>query len=529
MRKIVDTLFAVVLLAAPILSEAQNAERDNPMKNLQKFNDFYRYLNSTYVDTVNNAELIEGAIREVLLQLDPHSVYLTIEEMKEAKESFGGSFSGIGVEFNVLNDTIIVVNVIAGGPSEKAGVQPNDRIVEVNGTNVVGTKRVDVPKILRGPKGSRVETKIIRHGEKEPFETTIVRDDIPINTVDAAYKVNDSTGYVKINRFAHKTYQEFVDAVNAMGPIDALILDLRSNGGGLMDQAALLSNHFLPKGSVIVSTEGLKVPADKLVTPTDGPFTHGKVVVLVNENSASASEIVSGAIQDWDRGLIVGRRTFGKGLVQRQFPLSDGSAVRLTVSRYHTPTGRMIQRPFEKGNRDAYYEDFAKRFEEGAVDSAEVDSTQMFKTLRSGRTVYGGGGITPDIVVPMDTSGYSKYWSSLIRRGIVNDFVIDYMDRNRTDLSARYPGPDRFVDEYVVGQDVLDALVRAGETEGIAFDETEFERSKKDIALQLKALVAQKLWGTNEFYRVFNTEDTEFAKALEVLENWDRYGSGITD
>ena len=528
MKKLIDTLLAVVLLAAPALSRAQDADRDNPMRNLQKFNDFYRYLNSTYVDTVHNADLVEKAIREVLLQLDPHSVYLTAEEMKEEKESFGGSFSGIGVEFNVLNDTIIVVNVIAGGPSEKAGVLPNDRIVEVNGTNVVGTRRADVPKILRGPKGSRVETKIIRHGEKEPFETTIIRDDIPINTVDAAYKMNDRTGYVKINRFASKTYQEFIEAVKGMGPIDALILDLRGNGGGLLDQAVLLSNYFLPQGSVIVSTEGMKMPADRIVTPADGAFTHGKVVVLVNENSASASEIVSGAIQDWDRGLIVGRRTFGKGLVQRQFPLSDGSAVRLTVSRYHTPTGRVIQRPFEKGNRDAYYEAFVRRFDEGAVDSVDVDSMQMFKTLRSGRTVYGGGGIAPDIVVPIDTSGYTKYWSNLIRKGIVGDFVIDYMDRNRTALSARYPKAEKFAREYVVEQEVLDELVRAAEAAGVEFDAEEFEHSKKEIALQIKALIAQKLWGTNEFYLVYNAEDPEIVKALEVLDDWERYGSGIT-
>lgn len=528
MKKIIRTLFALVLLASPALSRAQEADRDNPMRNLQKFNDFYRYLNSTYVDTVHNAALVEKAIREVLLQLDPHSVYLTAEEMKEEKESFGGSFSGIGVEFNVLNDTIIVVNVIAGGPSEKAGVLPNDRIVEVNGSNVVGTKRADVPKILRGPKGSRVQTKIVRHGEKEPLETTIVRDDIPINTIDAAYKIDDRTGYVKINRFASKTYREFVDAVTKMGPIDALILDLRGNGGGLLDQAAMLSNHFLPAGSVVVSTEGMKMPADKIVTPKDGAFTHGKVVVLVNENSASASEIVSGAIQDWDRGLIVGRRTFGKGLVQRQFPLSDGSAVRLTISRYHTPTGRVIQRPFEKGNRDAYYEDFVRRFDDGAVDSVGVDSTQMYRTLRSGRTVYGGGGIAPDIVVPVDTSGYTKYWSNLIRKGVVGDFVIDYMDRNRASLSARYPKAEKFAGEYVVPQEALDELVRAGERAGVEFEAAEFERSKKEIALQLKALIAQKLWGTNEFYLVYNTEDPEVAKALEVLQNWDRYGTGIS-
>ena len=386
----IHILLATLLFAAPALVSAQNDAKDDPAGNLQKFQQFYRYLNGAYVDTVHNNELVESAIREVLLQLDPHSTYVSPEEMVEVKESFDGSFSGIGIEFNVLRDTIIVVNVISGGPAEQVGLLPNDRIVAVDGKSSVGIKQIDVPKLLRGPKGSRVETRIVRHGGGEPLDFTIVRDNIPINTVDAAYKVDPKTGYIRINRFANNTYKEFTDAVQKLGPMDALILDLRSNGGGLMGGAVQLSNFFLPEGSVIVSTEGMRVPPDRIVAKEDGPFTKGKVIVLINETSASASEIVSGAIQDWDRGLLIGRRTFGKGLVQRQFPLQDGSAVRLTVARYHTPTGRMIQRPYENGNLDAYYEDFNKRFEPGASDSVGGDTTQRFKTLRSGRTVYGG-------------------------------------------------------------------------------------------------------------------------------------------
>ena len=421
-----------------------------------------------------------------------------------------------------------MVNVISGGPAEQVGLLPNDRIVAVDGKSSVGVKQIDVPKLLRGPKGSRVETRIVRHGGGEPLDFTIVRDNIPINTVDAAYKVDPKTGYIRINRFANNTYKEFTDAVQKLGPMDALILDLRSNGGGLMGGAVQLSNFFLPEGSVIVSTEGMRVPPDRIVAKEDGPFTKGKVIVLVNETSASASEIVSGAIQDWDRGLLIGRRTFGKGLVQRQFPLQDGSAVRLTVARYHTPTGRMIQRPYENGNLDAYYEDFNKRFEPGASDSVGGDTTQRFKTLHSGRTVYGGGGITPDIVVPLDTSDYTKYWGSLVRQGVINEFVIEYLDENRPALSSRYAAPEKFVSDFTVSDDVLDALTAKATKKGIAFDAAEFERSKKALKTQLKALIAQKMWGVNEYYLVVNGEDDPvFAKALEVLRDWERYGSGI--
>lgn len=459
----IHILLATLLFAAPALVSAQNDAKDDPAGNLQKFQQFYRYLNGAYVDTVHNNELVESAIREVLLQLDPHSTYVSPEEMVEVKESFDGSFSGIGIEFNVLRDTIIVVNVISGGPAEQVGLLPNDRIVAVDGKSSVGVKQIDVPKLLRGPKGSRVETRIVRHG------------------------------------------------------------------GGLMGGAVQLSNFFLPEGSVIVSTEGMRVPPDRIVAKEDGPFTKGKVIVLINETSASASEIVSGAIQDWDRGLLIGRRTFGKGLVQRQFPLQDGSAVRLTVARYHTPTGRMIQRPYENGNLDAYYEDFNKRFEPGASDSVGGDTTQRFKTLRSGRTVYGGGGITPDIVVPLDTSDYTKYWGSLVRQGVINEFVIEYLDENRPALSSRYAAPEKFVSDFTVSDDVLDALTAKATKKGIAFDVAEFERSKKALKTQLKALIAQKMWGVNEYYLVVNGEDDPvFAKALEVLRDWERYGSGIT-
>ena len=531
-RKIKSGALALVLgltvcfgaLAQMPVPAAETASPDDPMLQLQKLNQFYRYLNGTYVDTVHNDALVEKAIREMLLQLDPHSTYLTAEEMKGVKEVFDGSFSGIGIEFNVLSDTVIVVNVIAGGPSEKVGLLPNDRIVKADGKNIVGTKQLDVPKILRGPKGTRVDLEVVRHGEKAPLEFSIIRDNIPINTIDAAYKVDPSTGYIRVNRFANNTYKEFLEAYQKLGPLDALILDLRSNGGGLLDQAIDLSNFFLPAGSLIVSTEGLRVPPGEARATADGPFTTGKVIVLTNETSASGSEIVAGALQDWDRALVLGRRTFGKGLVQRQFPLVDGSAIRLTVARYHTPTGRVIQRPFKNGDLEGYEMDFINRFGKTGY-TTRVDSSEMFRTLRSGRTVFGGGGITPDITVEYDTTEYSKYLSNLIRKGMLNEFAVTYMDRNRDRLSKTYPTIEAFSRNFKVDEKVLSELTQMAEQKGVPFDKEGFDRSARKIGTQIKALLAQKLWGFNEYFVIMNAENDEvFAKALEVLKNWNQYG-----
>ena len=325
---------------------AQNRE---DFRNMEKLNQFVRYLTGTYVDTLDTGEVVEETIREMLSQLDPHSAYVSAEEMKEVKESFNANFEGIGIEFNVLNDSVIVVNTIPGGPSEKVGLLPNDRIVAVNDSSIVGIKQLQVPKILRGPKGTAIDVEVVRHGVPGKLNFRIVRDKIPITTVDAAYKTDDGTAYVKINRFAATTNKELQEAMSKLWPFDALILDLRGNGGGYLEQAVLVSNNFLDKGAIVVSTEGRVMPSEQLRAQNQPTFPKGKLIVLVDEFSASASEIVAGAVQDWDRGLVIGRRTFGKGLVQRQFPLIDGSAVRITVARYHTPSGRVIQRPYERG------------------------------------------------------------------------------------------------------------------------------------------------------------------------------------
>lgn len=495
------------------------------MFQLQKLNQFYRYLNGTYVDSLHNDQLVEKAIQAMLLQLDPHSTYLTQEEMKESEEMFTeGTFSGIGIEFNVLNDTVIVVNVIAGGPSEQVGLLPNDRIVKADGKSIVGTKLLDVPKILRGPKGTRIDIEVVRHGEPDTLDFSIVRDDIPIYTVDAAYKVDSTTGYIRINRFANNTFKEFLEAYHKLQPIDALILDLRSNGGGLLGQAIELSNFFLPKGNLLVSMDGMRIPHDEARATQDGEFLKGKVIVLTNETSASASEIVSGALQDWDRALIIGRRTFGKGLVQQQIPLLDGSAVRLTVARYHTPTGRVIQRPYHNGDLKSYEEDFFKRFE-SLEDSVKVDSSLMFKTLRSGRTVYGGGGITPDIMIQYDTTEYSNYLTNMVRKGLLNEYAVSYMDRNRDKLTKQYPTFETFNREFQVTDKMLSELTELATQRDIEFNQTDFDRSARLISAQLKALIAQKLWGINEYYIIMNAEfDETFDKAIDVLKHWDQYG-----
>ena len=368
----------LALLCALPLAAQDRAD----VEQLQKFARVYRYLTELYVDDEDMAPVVEGAIAGMLERLDPHSAYLTAEEMRSVRESIDGEFSGIGVEFNVLRDTIIVVNTVAGGPAERAGMRANDRIVRIDTTEAVGFTRADVPKHLRGKTGTKVALEVVRHGVPERLRFTLVRDRIPLNTVDAAYRVSDSVGYIKVNRFGQTTMAEFGEAYRKLGRPGALILDLQGNGGGLLDQAIGMAGFFLPRGAVVVSTEGRAVPPTDFETQSPGEDTAGRLVVLIDEASASASEIVAGAVQDWDRGIVVGRPSFGKGLVQRQIGLPDGSAVRLTVARYHTPSGRVIQRPYEKGNRREYYLDHLRRYDDRTRDSLDAGAP-AYRTLRT--------------------------------------------------------------------------------------------------------------------------------------------------
>ena len=489
----------------------------------EKLSDFYRILAGNYLDTVNYEAIVEKGITSMLSQLDPHSVYLTAKEQTASKEDLGGSFSGIGVEFNTLNDTIIVVNTIAGGPAEKVGVKPNDRIVTIDGESAIGMLRSDVPKHLRGPKGTKVTISVYRRGERATLDFTITRDDIPMNTVDAAYKLDQRTGYIKVNRFGATTFKEFGDAFARFGGVDGLILDLRGNGGGYMPQAVYMSEFFLERGQRIVSTEGNMYPTQTYSAERTGRFSSGPLIVLVDETSASASEIVAGAVQDWDRGIVIGRPTFGKGLVQREFPLDDGSAVRLTIAKYLTPTGRAIQRPYERGHREEYYSEHLERYSKVSVAdtlAASPAAGPEYHTLRTGRTVYGGGGIRPDVIVAADTTGYSAYWSKIMRGGVLHEFTQNHLDAERTRLVAEYPD----IESYLHGFDaeaLLPGLVDYAASHGIERDEEGLETSRKWLTTQLKALIAGRLWDTTAYYRVVNGElDAVYAKARTIMLRW---------
>lgn len=517
----------VILATLSVLPLA--AQNEDDARQFQKLAQVFRYLSGLYVDEVEMKPVVEGAITGMLEELDPHSAYIGAEEMKGVQESFDGEFSGIGVEFNVLRDTVIVVNTIAGGPAERVGVRANDRIVRIDTLDAVGMSRTDVPKHLRGKTGTKVGIDVVRHGTPGRLHFVIVRDKIPLNTVDASYLAGEGIGYIKVNRFGRTTMDEFTEAYRKLGRPEGLILDLRGNGGGLLEQAIGMAGFFLPRGAVIVSTEGRAVPASSFRAQTNGEDLKGRLVVLIDESSASASEIVAGAVQDWDRGVVVGRPSFGKGLVQRQIGLPDGSAVRLTVARYHTPSGRVIQRPYEKGNRREYYLDHLRRYDDRTRDSLDAGAP-AYRTLRTGRTVYGGGGIRPDVVVAPDTAGYSDYYARLIRQGVVADFVNDWLDRARDSLSRRYADFEAFDAGFVPSDSLLGRLTAEGERRGVAFDAAGFAASAPVVRIQLKALAAQRMFGPAAYFRVVNPSlNAAYIRATEILADWRRRGEPLLE
>lgn len=522
-------LCAGLLMVALLRPAALPAQNSDAAPQLQKLVEVYRFLARYYVDEVEMAPLVEQAIKGMLDELDPHSAYLDAEQMESVAASFDGEFSGIGVEFNILRDTIIVVNTIAGGPAERVGVRPNDRIVRIDTLDAVSMRQVDVPKHLRGRTGTRVTVDVVRRGVGERLHFVMVRDRIPLNTVDAAYMAAEGIGYVKVNRFGRTTMSEFREAYERLGRPAKLILDLRGNGGGLLEQAIGMAEFFLPRGALIVSTEGRGVPPRTFRAQSDGEDLDGALVVLIDEVSASASEIVTGAVQDWDRGVVVGRPSFGKGLVQRQVSLGDGSAVRITVARYHTPSGRVIQRPYEKGKREEYYLDHLRRYDDAVRDSLDA-AAPAFRTLRSGRTVRGGGGIRPDILIDVDTTEYSQYQAQLIRRGVVNEYVGVLMDSRRDSLQRLYPTFERFDEVFEIDDATLRGLTELGAERGVAPDEAGFAVSAELLRVQLKALVAQRLFGTEGYYRVVNRLRSEaFREAVSLLEAWEQRGRPLLE
>ncbi len=428
-----------------------------------------------YVDSINSTEVVEEAIEHLLHELDPHSSYLSKEELDEMSEQLEGEFDGIGVSFNVLNDTIFIIRAISGGPSERVGIMGGDRIIKVEGETVAGTgiSAKDVQRLLKGEKGTMVDVSILRRNVPRLLEFTITRDKIPVYSLDASYIVNDRIGYIKLARFSHTTIDEFVTAMEVLKEkgMKDLILDLSGNGGGWLPVAVDLADHFLSGNKEIVSTEGNNMPNRKYRARQNGLFEEGNLVVMIDGNSASASEIVSGAIQDWDRGVIVGRRSFGKGLVQQPFPLGDGSMIRLTVARYYTPTGRLIQKPYEDGYEE-YAMDLINRYNNGELsneDSIVFPESQRYQTLELKRTVYGGGGIMPDYFVPLDTSSYSDYYRELIGRGIFNRFILHYVDLHRDDLLLKYPDFKLFQKYFQPGTEQTDALIAFAVDEELAF------------------------------------------------------------
>ena len=528
MKKLFQFIIIVLSLSGSLSAGAQQTSED-VLKQFQKLTRFYRYLNGMYVDSVAMAPLVERAIESMLEELDPHSSYIPAEEMKGVQEQFDGEFSGIGVEFNIYHDTVRVVNVIAGAPAERVGVRANDRIVTINGADAVGIKRADVPKKLRGKTGSKVTVGIKRHGSDEITDYVITRDKIPLNTLDAAYRIGDSVGYFKINRFGRTTMREFDAAFDRMKGVNSVILDLRGNGGGIFEQAIELADFFLPAGRSIVSTEGRAVQPQYYSARRNGKFVNGKVVVLIDESSASASEIVAGALQDWDRAVIIGRPSFGKGLVQRQMMLDDSSAVRITIAHYHTPTGRVIQRPYENGKRDEYYKAYRDRFADMQnADTTSADDRPKYKTLLNGRTVYGGGGIAPDIFVAQDTTEYTDYLVKLISQGVVAEYLSDYLDTRRDGLKTRYGTFDAFDDGFDVDDAMISALVAAGAARGIDVDADALARSESYLKRYIKANIARSLFSVSEFYRVMNSSgDAVYDKAVEIVGDEPSYRNAL--
>ncbi len=515
-------LLSVLLAFIPVSLNAQSADIGSQAS---KFGQLLFYINNYYLDTTDSEKLTEEAIKKVLQQLDPHSSYVSAKDVKAMNEPLEGNFEGVGIEFSIVRDTLTVANPISGGPSEKVGLRTGDKIVEIEGSNIasIGITNDMVFKYLRGPKGTKVNMSVVRRGVDELLHFEVVRDKIPINSVDAAYEVSPGVVYIKLSRFAQNSAQEIINSLIEMnlGILRGFILDLRGNSGGFLGTSLEISNFFLEAGQTIVYTEGLKMPTMTERAKGTGFYRKGPLVVLIDENSASASEIVAGAVQDWDRGIIVGRKSFGKGLVQQMMPLNDGSQLRLTVARYHTPSGRVIQSPYETGSSDKYYKAILERYERGESfnrDSIHFPDSLKYKTLIKGRTVYGGGGIMPDIFIPADTSYYTDFYGNMLRRGIITDFMNDFTDVSREHFKEIYKTYESFYSDFKVDDALFNKLIDYAKTKSVIPKDDELKRSRSEIELFMKALTARSLFGTNGYFRVINsTNDPVFKKATEII------------
>ncbi|MFW6351694.1 MAG: S41 family peptidase [Bacteroidota bacterium] len=526
-------LFAIVLAAGDIIGLSLNfntkprvAEERNFFSiglgnGNDKVSDIINYIDDSYVDSVDQDELTEEAIVSLLSNLDPHSSYIPAESFRDLNDPLMGSFEGIGIEFNMITDTVVVINPVPGGPSEKVGLMAGDRIIRVEDEIIAGKEinTQDVVRKLKGPKGTEVNVSVMRRGVDDLLEFTITRDEIPSYSLDIAYMIDSRTGYIKLGQFSATTHSEFQTAMDRLkrNGMQQMILDLRGNGGGFLDAAIKLADEFLTPESLIVYTQGRMRPKTIANAKRNGGFEEQPLIVLIDEWSASASEIIAGAIQDHDRGLVVGRRSFGKGLVQEQVQLEDGSALRLTVARYYTPSGRSIQKPYENGNEE-YYADFMERYRHGELETA--DSIQFNDSLKyttqSGRIVYGGGGIMPDVFVPLQVEQTNGYFNEMSNRGLIYRFAFDYADQYRKDLK-KFDDAESFVENFTINQNIINQFIQFGEENGVSYHAEEFEAAKTLINSQIKAYVGRNIFGNDAFYPVINNDDPAVNKALELF------------
>lgn len=516
-------LFLLLSFPQSIKAQQLNFGYNSPMRKIVLAE---MAITNLYVDSVDEKKLAEDGIRGMIEQLDPHSSYSTAKETKEMNEPLQGSFEGIGVQFNMVKDTLLVIQPVVNGPSERVGILAGDRIVSVNDTAIAGVKmsKEDIMKRLRGAKGSKVRLGVVRRGIAGILKFTVVRDKIPVKTLDAAYMIRPHVGYIRIGSFGVTTYNEFMTAVETLkaSGMKDLILDLQENGGGYLMAAVQIANEFLHNSDLIVYTQGRKVPRQDYCADGSGRLLDGKVFVLINEYTASAAEIVTGAIQDQDRGTVVGRRSFGKGLVQRPIDLPDGSMIRLTIAHYFTPSGRCIQKPYKKGDAIDYAMDIEKRFEHGELYSADsihfADSLKYY-TLRKHRVVYGGGGIMPDVFVPLDTTQYTKFLRQMAARSYIINANLKYIDVNRKQLKKQFATFNDFNARFEVPQSLIDDVVQAAEKDKIKpKDQQELQATLPQLRRQLKALIARDLWDMSEYFQVINETNPIVVKAVGLLK-----------